>query len=239
MSKKVSHDDGDFWDRRYQAEGAIWGEQPSPTAGLAAPYLAPGARVLDVGSGYGRDLAFLIGRGCHVVGIDASREGHRLAVQRLMGSGELLPGRFEDLSLPEGAFDAVLSHRMAHLLLTPQSVADFAARMHGLLRPDGILAVGARSSADRDPAEMVALGEGVYEYRRRPGHRIRYWDEEAFRRLFGGLFAVLALTPAVEDESHANPVPCRLMVLIARKKADAAADRLRRREEPRHVEPHR
>ena len=53
--------EGTFWDHRYSAEGAIWGDGPSPTALLASRYLRPGTRVLEVGFGYGRDLAFLVG----------------------------------------------------------------------------------------------------------------------------------------------------------------------------------
>lgn len=241
----MTSDEGDFWDRRYRAEGTIWGEEPSPTAVLAAPYLAAGARVLDIGSGYGRDLAFLAGRACGVVGVEISGEGHRLARQRLDelggGAAQLLQCRFEDAPLPEETFDAILSHRMAHLLLGSEAVAGFAAKLHRLLRPGGILAIGARGLDDLDPAEMVRIGEQIYEYRRRPGHHIRYWDDESFRQVFGARFTILALTHAVEGESRANPVPCHLTVMIARKMADAASSGHFpcRREEPLHATPHR
>ena len=35
----MSGDEGTFWDRRYRAEGEIWGDGPSPTALAAAPHL--------------------------------------------------------------------------------------------------------------------------------------------------------------------------------------------------------
>ncbi len=190
---------------------------------LAVPNLTPGARVLEIGSGYGRNLTFLSGRGCRVFGVEMSCEGHRLARQRLaqkkVGAEELFLGRFEDMAMPEGMFDAVLSHRMAHLLLTPAAVAAFAAKSCQLLGPDGILAVGARNRADLNPAEMVQVSEQVYEYRLRPSHQIRYWDDEAFRQVFGPMFTIVSLTEATELESRAVPVPCHLTVMIARKKA--------------------
>jgi hypothetical protein len=126
------------------------------------------------------------------------------------------------LSLPEASFDAVLSHRMAHLLLTPEAVATFSDRLHRLLLPGGILAIGARNLDDLDPPKMVQAGEQVYEYRCRPDHRIRYWDDESFRKLFGNLFTIDELERDSEEESRANPVPCHLTILIARKNADAA-----------------
>jgi SAM-dependent methyltransferase len=219
----MNSEDGDFWDRRYRTEGAIWGEQASPTAQRAAAFLAPGARVLDVGSGYGRDLAFLAGRSCYVNGVDMSREGHRLAEQRLAamnGRAEgLYLGRFEDLPLPEAGFDAILSHRMAHLMLSTEAVDAFVERLHRLLRTGGIAAIGARNREDLVPGDMIQVSEQVYEYRSRPGHCIRYWDDDSFRRLFGDRFTVLELTHTCEDESRARPVPCHLTILIARKKA--------------------
>src|SRR5262249_53590251 len=87
MNAAIQSDEGAFWDRRYQAEGAIWGEAPSPTAWAAVRHLPARARVLEIGFGYGRDLAFLIGRGCKVVGIDLSSEGQRQAEGRSQQRG--------------------------------------------------------------------------------------------------------------------------------------------------------
>src|SRR5438132_5389825 len=110
FGEMMKSDEGTFWDRRYQAEGAIWGEAPSPTARAAARHLPPNPRVLEVGFGYGRDLSFLLRQGCKVVGIDLSREGQRQAEARLEREGlqpdDLLAGRFEDCALPGERFDA-------------------------------------------------------------------------------------------------------------------------------------
>lgn len=223
----MNGEDADFWDRRYRSEGAIWGEQPSPTAVRAAAYLPARARVLDIGFGYGRDLSFLASRACRVSGAELSHEGHRLAEQRLAAQGnspeQLYLGRFEELALPEASFDAIISHRMAHLLLSAEAVAVFVDRLHRLLRPGGLLAIGARNLDDLDPAKMVPIGEQVYEYRNRPWHRIRYWDDESFRQRFGDRFTIDKLERASEDESRPNAVLCHLTILIAHKNADGAA----------------
>jgi hypothetical protein len=69
---------------------------------------------------------------------------------------------------------------------------------------------------------MVRVADHVYEYARRPGHRIRYWDDDAFRRAFGEAFAILSLSAAVEPETAAQAVPCHLTVMLARKRPDPA-----------------
>jgi hypothetical protein len=102
--------------------------------------------------------------------------------------------------------------------VTQEAVQCFADRVCQVLRPGGLLCLGARNPRDLNPAGMTRVGEGIYEYTHRPGHRIRYWDEEAFRTAFGRAFTILALTEEIELESVTQPVPCRLNVMIGRKK---------------------
>ena len=218
----MKSDDTDFWDQRYRREGTIWGDSPSPTGVAATQYLSPQARVLDVGFGYGRDLAFLLRHGCRAYGIDLSSEGRRLAEQRFRTEGfqavELKTGRFEDSDLPDSFFDLLLSHRMAHLLITPQAISQFAEKAARVLRPGGILCVGARNANDLNPAQMIEVAEKVYEYMDRPGHRIRYWDSASFQQTFGREFQLLSLTQATEPESVPRPSLCYLTIMIGQKK---------------------
>lgn len=224
----------DFWDRRYRTEGTIWGEEASPTAMAASGLLPRGALVLDIGFGYGRDLVHLARLGCRLCGVEPSGEGHRRARERLRQAGceaDLRQGCFQDLDLPAGRFDGVISHRLAHLLLLPEQLTTFADKVCRVLRPGGILCLGARNSRDLDPAAMVEVEEGVYEYRSRPGHRIRYWNDGMFRRTFSRAFSILKLVSAREPESVGRPVACRLTVMVGRLNDSAAGqeeDRSRR-----------
>src|SRR5262249_1987891 len=155
-------DEGQFWDERFRREGAIWGEEPSPTAKALLHYLPANARVLEIGFGYGRDLAFLLSQGHRAWGVDLSPEGRRQAEARLRCAGlaaeRLLTGSFEDSGCPDGQFDAVFSHRVAHLLVTDNAVERFADKVRRALRPGGILCVGARNADDLSPAEVRCVG---------------------------------------------------------------------------------
>lgn len=218
----VQSDEGVFWDRRYRSEGSIWGEEPSPSALLAALYLTRNSRVLDIGFGYGRDLLFLRRRRCQVFGVELSGEGHRQALARLKKAGvkadQLGIGCFEASPLGEGDFDMVLSHRMGHLLVTRDAIAQFACKVHQVLQPGGRLVIGVRNMHDLNPAEMIPVGDGVYEYQNRPGHRIRYWTDAMFQHVFGKAFTILKLVETTEVESVSRPIPCHLTVMVATKR---------------------
>src|SRR5262249_33627595 len=137
---------GEFWDKRYSKEGAIWGEVPSPTAQIAGRYMQAQDRVLDIGFGYGRDLAFYARRQCLVWGVDLSQEGCRQAEARLreqaLNAQSLIHCPFEDSPFPECWFDVAISHRVLHLLIQRSAVDQFVHKAYRVLKPEGILCVG-------------------------------------------------------------------------------------------------
>ena len=202
--------------------GGDLGHWPSPTAELAARHLHDGACVLEVGFGYGRDVCYLLRQRYRVFGIEASREANRLTQARLRREGlkadGLLLGHFEENTLADGCFDAVVCHRLLHLLVSRKAVAQFVEQVQRVLRTGGLLCVGVRNANDLDLTSMAWVDDNVYEYTQRPGHRIRYWDDAAFREFFGGVFTLLTLAPAVEQESASNPAPCYLTLMVGRKR---------------------
>jgi SAM-dependent methyltransferase len=230
QEEAMRSDEARFWDERFRREGVIWGEEPSQTATTALRYLPANARVLEVGFGYGRDLSFLLRQGYRVWGIDLSEEAHRRADTRLrreeLVAEKLETGSFGDSPYPDGLFDAVLCHRMAHLLVTDRAVERFADEVRRVLRPGGLLCLAVRNTEDLDPSRTRRMAENVYEYAPRPGHWIRFWDDDALRKAFGKDFTFLALDRACETESRGHPVPCHLTVMVGEKTRAVEADEL-------------
>ncbi|MEU7298006.1 class I SAM-dependent methyltransferase [Streptomyces exfoliatus] len=98
--------------------------------------LAPGARVLDVGSGTGRPTAEVLTRaGFEVTGIDVSGEMVRLAGERVPGAA------FEQADVrtyrpPAGGYDAVCAF-FPLLVMDQPDVAGSLARMASWVAPGG------------------------------------------------------------------------------------------------------
>lgn len=66
--------DADGWDRRYDAEGLVWGLEPNQWLVMEAEELPPG-RALDLGCGKGRNALWPAGRGWQVTGVDFADVG--------------------------------------------------------------------------------------------------------------------------------------------------------------------
>ncbi|MEU8774192.1 class I SAM-dependent methyltransferase [Streptomyces sp. NPDC048606] len=133
--------------------------------------LAPGARVLDVGSGTGRPVADrLVRAGYEVTGIDVSTVMVELARAQVPGA------RFEWVDVrdfePDGPYDAVCGF-FPLLMMSRREAAAALRRMAGWLAPGGHL-VTATVPADVDGVEIEWMGRPV---------RVSSFSTDAYLRL--------------------------------------------------------
>ena len=114
-------------------------------AGVANPWtmgrLAPGERVLDLGSGAGTDslvAAQMVGAGGRVTGIDMTPEmlakARNAAATMGVGNVEFVEGEAERLPFPDASFDVVISNGVIDLI--PDKDAVFA-ELYRVLVPGG------------------------------------------------------------------------------------------------------
>jgi cyclopropane-fatty-acyl-phospholipid synthase len=101
--------------------------------------LAPGVRVVEIGTGWGGFALHAAGQyGCHVTTTTISREQHDLAAQRIAAAGlqdriTLLMQDYRDL---EGTFDRAVSIEMIEAI-GHQYLDTYFAKVASLLEPDG------------------------------------------------------------------------------------------------------
>ncbi len=140
------------WGRaRYDAESLVGvGENPAALSmGCGNPFvladLQPGETVLDLGSGGGLDVilsARRVGPAGHAYGLDFLPEMIEVADANAAEAGvtnvEFLQGMIEDIPLPDGSVDVVISNCVINL--TPDKAAVFA-EVARVLRPGGRVAI--------------------------------------------------------------------------------------------------
>jgi len=137
--------------------------------GLVRPDLLPGMRILDLGSGSGRDcylLSQLVGEGGFVLGVDMTEEQLAVADRHLdwhrrkfgftKSNVEFRKGyieRLDQLGLEDNSFDIIISNCVINLSPDKKAVLNEA---HRLLKPGGELYFSDVYSDRRVPAELVS-----------------------------------------------------------------------------------
>ncbi|MFI1836768.1 class I SAM-dependent methyltransferase [Streptomyces olivaceoviridis] len=152
--------------------------------------LAPGSRVLDVGSGTGRPTARTLTEAGHrVLGIDVSPVMVDLAVRQVPGA-EFRLADVRDTPLPEDSFDAACAY-FSLMQMSRAEQAAVVAKLARAVRPGGFVVL-ATVPLDLEDTEGVFMGQPV---------RITSFTAEAFTELASGA----GLTVLAEEQTVFTP----------------------------------
>ena len=125
-------------------------------------FIAPGADVLLIGCGSGRDLLPLAERSCRVTGLDPVRSALDIAKGMLDTRGldaSLVEGFFEEAEL-EGAFNAVIfSYYCYSVIPESRRRAVMLQKAASLLKGTGHIVVSVGSTDVRPHAWLVRMGQ--------------------------------------------------------------------------------
>lgn len=159
-----------MWNQRFSSDDYGYGREPNDFLREQAGLLPPGARVLCIGDGEGRNGVFLATLGHRVTSLDYAAEGLRKARRLAEERGVSLETVHADLAeyhAEAGSFDAVVSI-FCHL------PAEVRRRVHGdlprVLAPQGLFLLEGYTPAQlafgtggpKDPALLYSL-EGLRE----------------------------------------------------------------------------
>ncbi|WP_151477886.1 class I SAM-dependent methyltransferase [Streptomyces albicerus] len=121
--------------------------------------LAPGSRVLDVGSGTGRPTASTLAAAGHdVLGIDVSPVMVEIATRQVPDAA-FRHADIADVPIGDGSFDAVCVY-FSLLQMSREQQSDLMRRLARCLRPGGSLVL-ATVPADVEGVEVVFMGQQV------------------------------------------------------------------------------
>ena len=172
----------EYWDKRFEDEGEIWGELPSKTTQYALG-LFRSANVnsaLIPGSGYGRHTKFLSTYGFNVTGIEISSVACNLA-----RNFDLL-SRFYDASVLDMSFDisrydAIYCFNVLHLFSENERCI-FIQQCENKLNKGGLLFFTVFSEKESSFGEGREVERNTFESR--PGRPAHYFTEDDLKTHF-------------------------------------------------------
>ncbi|MBZ6304006.1 class I SAM-dependent methyltransferase [Streptomyces olivaceus] len=176
--------------------------------------LAPGSRVLDVGSGTGRPTAGTLAAAGHdVLGVDVSPVMVELAA-RQVPDAVFQCADIRDAPLDDGSFDAVCVY-FSLLQLDRREQTELVGRLVRLLRPEGYLVL-ATVPLDVEGVDATFMGQPV-RVSSFPAQRLVALAEEAGRE-------VLDQEASMFTPTHPDARPEPHLFLHCRRRATAAPD---------------
>lgn len=171
-----------YWDKRYEAEGQIWGEQPSATAGYAADIFRrlKVRSILVPGSGYGRNTRYFSRLGFEVTGIEISPAALSMAEKFDLHS-RFLQGSALDMAFDQHKYDAIYCFNVLHLFLENDR-RRFILQCENRLKNPGHMFFTVFSERETNFGEGREVEKNTFETR--PGRPAHYFTEADLREHF-------------------------------------------------------
>lgn len=232
----------DTWGKRFEEHGyGMWGGGPSSTLTTLIGEIEKQGNLrgqslkgLEIGFGDGRDMRHLVFKAGHAyTGIEVAREAVTLArasyekgcrqTRLVIPSATFLHGKSINNALIAHygeQYDFGWGHRELHLE-TEEQMQLTAKELHGRIRDNGLVCIGARSVEDFKPDQMNWLPgkEGkVAAYKDNPGREMCFLSEEIYRNLFpSDKFEIISINHSTEPEMANKPDMTPVITMLARK----------------------
>ncbi|MBI5746857.1 MAG: methyltransferase domain-containing protein [Nitrospirae bacterium] len=191
-----------YWNKRYSAEGEIWGRLPSETCVVAAEaFKQMGVNTLMVpGCGYGRHSNYLSSIGFNVLGFDVSDIAISLAKEKKGPNVKYMNLDVLELSSLSERFDAIYSFNLIHLFKEEERQYILESfRQH--LKGPSILAFTTFSTRDIDFGKGTKIEYNIFETK--PGRPVHFYNESELRAVLRD-WEIIELIHHSECEDHGN-----------------------------------
>ena len=132
----------DIWNKVYKSDNSFFGEEPSNFALLCLNHMKTNnvKKVLELGSGHGRDTIFFASKGLQVDALDYSVVAmdilDKIAKEkRLPIKSQTLDVKNNTLPFPDGYFDAAYSHMLFNMRFSKEELHFAFSEIRRVLKP--------------------------------------------------------------------------------------------------------
>jgi SAM-dependent methyltransferase len=172
----------EYWDKRYQSEGKIWGDLPSRTAGHALELFRRNQvnKILVPGSGYGRNTRLFSTSGFNVTGIEISSTACTMArkfdpLSRFYNASAL------DMSFNADIYDAIYCFNVLHLFREEERKL-FIQQCIDRVKNNGLMFFTVFSEKEESYGKGREVEKNTFESK--PGRTAHYFTDDDLQEHF-------------------------------------------------------
>jgi SAM-dependent methyltransferase len=206
----------EIWNKVYKSDNTFFGDEPSNFALLCFNHMKVNnvRKVLDLGTGHGRDSIFFASNGIEVEALDYSVIAVEI-LDKIIKEKRLpiKPQLFDvthPLPFPDGYFDAAYSHMLFNMRFSHEELHFIFSEINRVLKPKGFNFFSVRNRNDKSYGSGIEVDSGVYDIN---GFQIRFFAENEIEDLATAEgFKILWM-----KEDYEEPVT---LFLVSSKKAD-------------------
>lgn len=204
------------WEKTFLERTDMFGLEPSYAAHRASEAFKGkgGIKILELGSGQGRDTLFFAGEGLQVNVLDYSNEGLktiREKSQKLGISQSIVTLKHDirqNLPFEDESFDGCFSHMFYCMALTTTELEFISQEIRRVLKPEGLNIYTVRNTTDAHYQTGIHRGGGMWEV---GGFIVHFFNREKVEHLAEGYTII-----GIEEFEEGN-LPRRLFLVTLKK----------------------
>jgi SAM-dependent methyltransferase len=205
------------WEKMYVQNAQMFGKEASYAAVKACSLFKEQGRtkILELGSGQGRDTIFFAEQGLEVCAVDYSQEGLDAITEEAKARG--LSSRVRTvchdvrrpLPFDDCVFDACYSHMLYCMALTTSELEGVSGEVRRVLKQDGLNIYTVRNTKDPHYRTGTHRGDDMWEIG--GGFVVHFFGEKTVERLATG-YEIIDI-----EEFDETRLPRRLFLVILKK----------------------
>jgi len=216
MDNEVLNAQSNHWEKTFQNKPDMFGTEPSHAAVQAVDLFKKEGRnkILELGSGQGRDTIFLAQQGLQIYALDYCETGINPMSQKVedLGLSESITTVCHDVRKPlpfeDEVFDGCYSHMLFCMALTTAELEYLSGEIRRVLKSGGLNIYTARNTNDAHYGTGIHRGEAMYEV---GGFIVHFFSREQVEHLAEGYEIVEV------EEFEEGALPKKLFKVVLRK----------------------
>ena len=191
MDKEILVKQSQHWEKNFSSKPEMFGKEPSIAGITAAKTFSENnvERILELGSGQGRDSLFFAKSGFTIEALDYSSSAVKDIINKSkkFNLDNLLKAKIfdvrEKLPYENETFDGCYSHMLYCMAFSVDEIEKLNNEINRVLKKGGINIFTVRNTSDGDYNNGIHRGEDLYE---NDGFIVHFFSEDKIKRLLRG-----------------------------------------------------